>query len=444
MMNPQTIAQILGSECHSDLQTMEVELSIDSRTIKPGSIYLALKGERFDGHAFIDQALQQGAVAVIAEKSGEWPVPQFVVGSGIEALSRLAASHRQQITCPVIALTGSNGKTTVKEMIATILPKPSLASQGNYNNHIGVPLSILKLKKTDRYAVFELGANHMGEIAYTAAMVKPDVALITNIAPAHIEGFGSIDNVAKTKGELYEALGQNGVAVINDDDDYAHFWDHLPRVKQGLRFSLKGRRDVYLRDVSWNTVNCAQFTLCLPSGEGQVTLQIPGRHSMQNALAAAASCYAAGIDLPCIIEGLQQFKGVHGRLQFLSGKNQSTVIDDTYNANLQSALTAVDVLAEYKGQRIFVLGDMGELGALTQQHHEEVGKAVLSRGIDLLMTCGRHSIHAGKAFGAEAMHYSSRDVLAQDLLRYLDKNTTVLVKGSRAAGMEKIVHQLID
>ncbi len=343
----------------------------------------------------------------------------------------------------MIALTGSNGKTTVKEMIAAILPKPAHATPGNLNNHIGAPLSVLRLRPEHRYAVFELGANHPGEIAYTVAIVKPQVALINNIAPAHIEGFGSIDGVARTKGEIYQGLAVGGTAIINDDDDYAHFWDELLIDKKIVRFSLTKPVDVYAQDISFNAQGWASFSLVLPSEHGQVNLQIPGEHTVRNALAAAACCYALGISLVDIVAGLQQFCGVAGRMTFLSGKNHSLVIDDTYNANLHSVLTAVKVLAKRQGRRILVLGDMGELGAWTQQHHEEVGYTAYRLGIDLLMTCGKHSEYSTRAFAGTAKHYPNHDELAQDLLPKLDKDTTVLVKGSRSAAMEKIVHWLV-
>lgn len=444
-MNPGKIAQILGCEFNSKSINTDVGVSIDSRTLKSGEVYLALTGERFNGHDFIAEAIEKGASAIICEKPLEQTsVPAFVVKSSLEALSLLASWHRQQINHPVIALTGSNGKTTVKEMVASILPKPALATQGNLNNHIGVPLSILKLRPEHRYAVFELGANHPGEIRYTAAMVKPDVALINNIAPAHIEGFGSIENVAKAKGEIYESLGEGGIAVVNEDDDFAHFWDPLFSVIQPLRFSLTKPTAVHAREITFDEAGAARFRLCLPCGSGFIQLQIPGKHSIQNALAAAACSYAAGIDLSFIIEGLEAFKGVSGRLEFLQGKNQAKVINDTYNANLRSVLTAVEVLAHYKGKKILVLGDMGELGEYAKGHHEAVGRKALASGIDYLMTCGHHSAFASEAFGAKAKHYATREALAQDLLHYLDRDTTVLVKGSRGAGMENVVHQLLD
>lgn len=441
-MNLTKIAELFNSTCLND--TFITGVCIDSRKVKPGNIFFALQGENYDGHDFIPNAVANGAVAVLCSRpASQVTVPQIVVEDTLQALAKLASYHRQTIHCPVIALTGSNGKTTVKEMIAAILPQPSHATPGNLNNHIGAPLTVLQLQPEHRYAVFELGANHPGEIAYTVAIVKPQVALINNIAPAHIEGFGSIDGVARTKGEIYQGLADGGLAVVNADDDYAHFWDDILANKKVLRFSLNKPADVYARNLSLDEQGRAHFELVLPTGHAFVVLRIPGEHTVRNALAAAACCYAVGISLEDIVEGLQQFRGVAGRMTFLSGKNESVVIDDTYNANLRSVLTAVNVLAGRQGRRILVLGDLGELGAWTQQHHEEIGHAAYRQGIDLLLTCGTHSEYSSKAFGATAKHYKNQDELAQDLLSKLDKDTTVLVKGSRSAAMEKIVQQLV-
>lgn len=441
-MNLNKIAELFGHSGANDILITGV--CIDSRQVKPGNLFIALRGERFDGHDFIQEASAKGAVAVLCHQvNNEVDIPQFVVADTLQALAKIATYHRQTITCPIIALTGSNGKTTVKEMIASILPQPAHATHGNLNNHIGAPLSVLQLTPEHRYAVFELGANHLGEIAYTAAVVKPQVALINNIAPAHIGEFGSIDGVAHAKGEIYQALALNGTAVVNNDDDYAHFWDELLVGKKALRFSLTKPADVYAQGIHFNEQGCAHFELILPTGDAKVMLQVPGEHNVRNALAAAACCYAVGIALSDIVKGLEQFRGVAGRMTFLNGKNKSLVIDDTYNANLRSVLTAVDVLAKRDGRRILVLGDMGELGDWTQRHHEEVGQAALRQGIDLLMTCGIHSKYTSKAFGASAKHYNSQEELARDLLHKLDANTTVLVKGSRSAAMEKIVRQLV-
>ncbi|MBA2709060.1 MAG: UDP-N-acetylmuramoyl-tripeptide--D-alanyl-D-alanine ligase [Tatlockia sp.] len=442
-MNLTNIAKLFNSSCPSD--TFITGVCIDSRKVKPGNLFLALPGENFDGHNFIQSAVAKGAIAVVCNQANPLvDVPQFIVKDSFKALADLASYHRKSIHCPVIALTGSNGKTSVKEMIASILPKPAHATPGNFNNHIGAPLSVLQLQPEHRYAVFELGANHLGEIAYTVAIVKPQVSLINNIAPAHIEGFGSIDGVARAKGEIYQGLSDDGIAVVNADDSYSHFWDEILINKKVLRFSLKNPADIYPRELSYDSQGFAHFKLVLPMGHAKVKLGIPGEHTVRNALAAAACCFAVGISINDIVEGLQQFRGVSGRMTFLNGKNDSIIIDDTYNANLHSVLTAVDVLATRQGRRILVLGDLGELGAWTQQHHEEIGHAAYRQGIDMLMTCGNQSEYSAHAFGTSAKHYKNQEELAQDLLAKLDKDTTVLVKGSRSAAMEKIVALVKD
>jgi UDP-N-acetylmuramoyl-tripeptide--D-alanyl-D-alanine ligase len=443
-MNLTNIAALFeGQEAFPSLAISGI--SIDSHAIRPGFLFVALRGERVDGHDFMDAALAQGAVAILCEQPNPRlaTIPQIVVPNSLDALAKIARYQRKNSHCPIIALTGSNGKTTVKEMIASILPQPSYATLGNLNNHIGVPLNVVNLSDQHNYAVFELGANHIGEIAHTVAIVQPHIALINNIAPAHIEGFGSIEGVARAKGEIYEGLDENGIAIINDDDDFAHFWDDLVKDKQVLRFSLIKPVDIYTSNLQFDERHCAVFDLMLPVGKIAIQLQVPGEHSVRNALAAAACCYAAGIDASYIAKGLNGFQGVSGRMTYLSGKNQSLIIDDTYNANLRSVLTAIDVLATRQGCKILVLGDMGELGTWAEAHHKEIGLFAKQQGIDVLMTCGHYSKHSSHVFGDKAKHYKNQDELAHDLLTCLTKKTTVLVKGSRSAQMEKIVQQIV-
>lgn len=441
-MRLSNVATLLDVPCATDIQFTGI--CIDSRQVKPGNLFIAIRGEHFDGHDFIANAIEQGAAALVCSQAIEGcTIPYLLVADTLQALARIATAHRQALSPDVIALTGSNGKTTVKEMIAAILPKPSHATLGNLNNHIGVPLSLLKLTDEHRYAVFELGANHPGEIAYTVAMVSPKVTLINNIAPAHIEGFGSIEGVAQAKGEIHQGLMEGGTAVINADDAYEHFWDSLLEDKKVIRFSAAHPADVYARDMVFNADGCGQFFLVTPQGEAKIELRVPGLHNVRNALAASACTYALGISLADIVIGLQQFGGVSGRMTFRHGKNDSLVIDDTYNANLRSSLTALDVLATRQGKRIFVFGDMGELGEWTEQHHQEVGAAARAHGIEVLMTCGVSSEAAAQAYGTNGKHYHRQEDLIQDLMTQLDKNTTVLVKGSRSSTMEKIVHQLV-
>ncbi len=441
-MNISDIAHLLNVNCTVDFCLSGI--SIDSRKVKSGCLFIALRGERYDGHDFIIEAIHSGAVAVICEQAHpNASVQQFVVKSSLDALAAVATWYRSQFTCPIIAVTGSNGKTSVKEMIAAILPQPSLATSGNLNNHIGVPLSIFELKTQHRYAVFELGASHVGDIAHTVAMLKPQVALINNIAPAHIEGFGSIDRVAQAKGEIYQGLSFGGIAVINDDDAYAHFWDSLLSNHTAVRFSKTHAANVWATNINLNDSGCASFTLNFVNETAQIRLKVPGLHSVSNALAAAACTHALGISAKDIGIGLESFSGVSGRMMFFQGKNQATIIDDSYNANLRSVLAAIEVLGNRPGVRILVLGDMSELGVWSDEHHEAVGIAARERGLDGLFTCGKLVKKSAMAFGTGAKHYQDQHELSQDLLNHLDSNTTVLVKGSRSSAMEKIVQELI-
>lgn len=441
-MNLNTIAALLAQNCILDTEVTGV--SIDSRDIKPGYLFFALQGERVDGHDFIQNAAENGAVAAIVQHfQDNITIPQFVVADPLASLVKIAAAYRQDFHCPIIALTGSNGKTTTKEMIAHIFPKPSHATKGNLNNHIGVPLSILQMQNTHRYAVFELGANHPGEIKQTVALVNPDVTLINNIAPAHVEGFGSIDGVARAKGEIHQGLSATGTAVINDDDTYAHYWDEILHNKKVLRFSLEHSSDVSAKDIKLDHKGCASFTLILPNSHCEIRLQVPGLHNVRNALAAAACCYAVGVAIQDIEKGLNHFRGVKGRLTVCAGVNQSTIIDDTYNANLRSVLAALEVLSTRSGKKIFVFGDMGELGSWADQHHKEVGLAAKRLGIDGFLSYGQKSKLASESFGSNGEHYNDQEVLAEKLRSRLDENTVVLVKGSRSSAMEKIVDKLL-
>jgi UDP-N-acetylmuramoyl-tripeptide--D-alanyl-D-alanine ligase len=443
MMNLQSVAAVISQPC--SLQVDVVDICTDSRQVKPGSVFIAIEGEHFDGHAFVADVEEKGALAaVVRRKVPNVLMPQWVVDDPLIALAQIAKAHRQLMNCPVIALTGSNGKTTVKEMIASILPQPSHATKGNLNNHIGVPLSVLALREDHRFAVFELGANHPGEIAYTADVVQPKVVLINNIAPAHIQGFGSIEGIARAKGELFEGLDECGIAVVNDDDAYAHFWDELLSTKSVVRFSIEHAADVYAHEVQRDARGCFQGTIVFPHGQVRVQLRVPGLHNARNALAAAACCDAVGISLVDIERGLNNFTGVKGRMTVLVGKNNATIFDDTYNANLKSALAGLEVLAQCSGTKILVFGDMGELGDWSMAHHQEVGNTARRLGIDQLVTCGVHSKITSTAFGKGGQHFDNQDEAAHFLITKLNSNTSVLVKGSRSSAMEKIVHQLLN
>ncbi|MDF1645946.1 MAG: UDP-N-acetylmuramoyl-tripeptide--D-alanyl-D-alanine ligase [Legionellaceae bacterium] len=426
----------------------EVEItgvSIDTRTLKPGHLFVALQGTQSDGHTFIPEAINQGAAAILCVQPQQaLSVPVLIYPDAEKALALMATAHRAQLDCQVVALTGSNGKTTVKEMLAAILPEATFATPGNWNNHLGVPLSVLQVNDSHQYAVFELGANHVGEIAYTTAIVKPHVALVNNIGTAHIEGFGSVEGIARGKGEIYQGLSQGGIAVINADDKYAHFWDNSLVDKQILRFSATDAgADIYAADIKVaHATEGVSFRLVRGADACDVTLQVPGMHHVYNALAAASCAVALGLELDEIARGLVRFSGVSGRLTPQKTSMGAMVLDDTYNANLNSVLAGIDVLASYPGKRILVLGDMGELGEYTQAHHEAVAEAAKQAGIDVLLTCGVASEAAAKTFGDPAQHFGSQAALLEILKSELDAKTTVLVKGSRSSAMEQVVEAL--
>ena len=420
-------------------------VSIDTRTLMPGNLFVALPGTHVDGHDFILDAISLGAAAILCVKPQEnLKIPVLIYPNLEEALALMATAYRATLSCRVVALTGSNGKTTVKEMLKAILLRDAFVTPGNWNNHLGVPLSILQLKPSHQYAVFELGANHVGEIAYTVAMVKPHVALINNIGSAHIEGFGSMEGTARAKGEIYEGLLPEGTAVINTDDDYAHFWDDLIQDKACLRFSsMHSKADVYAENIDLNNSEGAAFTLVTGSDERAIQLKVPGMHHVQNALAAVSCAEALEINLDTIAKGLARFTGVSGRLTSKITRTGAVILDDTYNANLNSVLTGINVLASHQGRRILVLGDMGELGKYAKEHHREVGEAAKRQGIDMLLTCGIASLAATDAFGDTAQHFDNQTALIEALKPVLDAKTTVLVKGSRSSAMEQVVQGLL-
>ena len=419
------------------------KVCLDSRRVEAGDLFVAMVGEKCDGNDFIADAVAKGAIFVICTKDpGIINVEYLKVECAIEALTLMAQIKRKSFNFPIIALTGSNGKTTVKEMISCILPTPSFSTPGNFNNHLGVPLSILQCNPNSKYAVFELGANHIGEIAHTVSLVKPDVALINNIGPAHIGEFGSIEAIVQGKGEIYSGLSSGGTAIVNDDDYYAHAWDSIVAPHKVIRYSSTHMAPVAAENISFDSLGCARFTLSTPEGKTEIALSVPGKHQVNNALAATACCLAVGIKLDLIKSGLSKFSGVKGRMTQRLGKNDAIILDDTYNANVSSVLSAVDLLAECKGTRILVLGDMGELGEWSEEHHASIGIAARKASIDLVMTCGQYSRATTEKFGTPEHHYTTQDELCKELQTYLQANTTVLVKGSRSAHMENIVNNL--
>jgi UDP-N-acetylmuramoyl-tripeptide--D-alanyl-D-alanine ligase len=418
---------------------------IDSRRIEPGDVFIAFKGQYQDGHDFAKSAEEQGAVAIIAEHAlDEIHIPVLVVENSFKAVTQAAKAYRQKLHPLMLALTGSNGKTTVKEILSCIMPSPCYASLGNFNNQLGVPLNILNMPQDLDYAIFELGASQAGDIAYTAALVKPQIALINNIGPAHLSGFGSVEGVAAAKGEIYQSLASDGIAVVNADDVFSHFWDEIIGSRSLIRYSSLKKADVWADKIEARPNGTYAFNLHLGENQAPVVLGVAGRHQVQNALAAAAMAYAAKIDLSQIVQGLLRFQGVKGRMNLLFGYRQSHIIDDTYNANLASVKAGLDYLSSRPGEKILVIGDLAELGDYTAAQHQEIGKIAKSLGIDKLLALGQATPSAVLAFGSGALHFSSADELVFYLKENLHSDAHVLIKGSRSAKMEEIVQKITN
>lgn len=436
-------------------------VTIDSRNVQAGDLFIAIKGPRFDGHAYAEQAVKDGAVAVVCSQPLALNVAQIVVDDTQHALGLLAAAVKAAVPVKTVAMTGSSGKTTVKEMCAAILRQKGevLATAGNFNNDIGVPLTLLNLTHRHDYAVIELGANHRGEIAYTTALTRPDAALINNVQPAHVEGFGDIWGVARAKSEIAKGLSETGLIITNADSEFADFWQREYAGRRHITFSRKfagevedGLRhpDLYATDITLDSAGCARFVLYWQSQQQTIEVPLPGEHNVSNALAAAALCCEVGATLAEVASGIASLRPVPGRMnvhQFGSGVTGPRIIDDTYNANVASAKAALDVLASFAGYRVMVLGDMGELGAHARAYHEEVGAHAVDAGIDNLFTLGVLSQSASQTFnGHGGQHFDNKDELVDALIIIMKQqtNVTILVKGSRSAHMELVVEDLLS
>ena len=441
-------AQLLGGDRAFD------SVGTDTRALAARALFVALPGERFDGHDFIDQAIRQGAVAAMVarprsgagDKAANERISLLVVEDTRKALGQLAAYWRGKFTMPLVALTGSSGKTTVKEMLAGILraacperaPESEvLATRGNLNNDIGVPLMLLELNAAHRYAVIEMGMNHAGEIRYLAQLARPDVALVNNAGRAHMEFLGTEEAIARAKGELFEELKPGGTAVINADDRYASLWRQLAKGRKQIDFGVETPAAVTAKYTLRYLES--EIVVKLPNGVAAATLHAPGAHNVRNALAASAAASALGVAPEAVSAGLARFSGIKGRLQKKAALNGATLIDDTYNANPDSVRAAIATLAQAPGTRLLVLGDMGELGPQAPRLHAEVGEAARVAGIEALLTLGELSAHAARAFGSSGRHFSRIEDLLAEIGERLHAGVTVLVKGSRFMRMERVV-----
>ena len=428
-------------------------VSTDSRNIAAGELFVALRGENFDGYQFVAAAQARGAVAAVIAADAvdtlkSLDLPLILVPDTRLALGALAADWRARFTLPVIGVTGSNGKTTTKEMIACILQAvfgdAVLVTQGNFNNDIGLPLTLLKLRAAHRAAIIEMGTNHPGEIAYLANIARATVALVTNAQRAHLAGMGSIEAIAAEKGSIYQALGEAGVAVFNADDQWAELWRAQSAGHRVMTFSLERSADVTGQCQLHGLEN--HLTLSAQGEQVALALALPGLHNARNALAAGAAALAAGVSITAVRDGLAAFRGVKGRLQRRSGLNGAIVLDDTYNANPDSVRAGIDVLAATVGKKLLVLGDMGEIGEMTGQFHDEIGGYAKSQGVDRMFAFGESSALAAHNFGAGGQHYKKIDDLIKavsaELALGAASETTVLVKGSRFMRMERVVDAL--
>ncbi len=427
-------------------------VGIDSRTIKPGELFIALVGEKMDGHEFVQKALENGAVgAIVATKHGQEILESAQADSGIiivpdtsVALIQLAKYHREQFLKPTIAVTGSCGKTTTRALMESIFSQAGnvLASIKSFNNNIGVPLTLLRLNSTYDFAICELGANHAGELAELTDLVRPKVAIITNAAPVHLEGFGSIEGVAKAKGEIYQGLPEDGVAIINNDDNFADYWREVVKGKKVITFAIEKKADVRAENIQLNSRVQSEFDLVLPNGRTHVKLQLIGQHNVNNALAAAAAAYALGLSIEQIKAGLEKGTAVEKRLVELKAFNGATLIDDSYNANPTSVVAAMSVLVKRNSHSILVLGDMKELGDNASNFHAEIGKKAKELHVNKLYTYGDLTRHTTNAFGENAVHFDNREHLISALKKSIKADDTVLIKGSKSMEMWLVTQAL--
>lgn len=441
LMDPVAVRELvqrLGGSLRGGAATV-TGAAIDSRRLREGDLFVALRGSRVDGHEFVAAAREAGAGAALVERAVDDPLPQWVVPDTRPALAALGALARERTRAVVVGVTGSNGKTTVKEMLAAVLGRlgPVLATAGNYNNELGVPLTLCRLDGSHRFAVIEMGASGPGEIGRLAALARPRVGVVTNAAPAHLEGFGSVEGVARAKGELYAALPPGGEAVINADDAFAELWRELAGSRRRLSFGMAGDADV-----AGELASDGALKIRLPEEEVAVRLALSGRHNRLNALAAAAVAHAAGAPAADIRAGLESLHPVAGRLDLRAGVADAVIVDDSYNANPASLEAALEAVAERPGRRWLVLGDMAELGPSAAALHAAAGESARRHGFERVFACGSLAAEAARAFGDGGVTLADRDAIVRAVRSGLAADVTVLIKGSRSAGMEAVARAL--
>ncbi|GGA74370.1 UDP-N-acetylmuramoyl-tripeptide--D-alanyl-D-alanine ligase [Neiella marina] len=451
-LNLQELALALDATLIGDGQLVIESVTTDTRKVSDNALFLALVGERFDGHDFLVQAQQAGAIALVVSKPVESDLPHLIVEDTKLALGAIASLVADRCQTKNVAITGSAGKTTVKEMTAAIIGKHHkvLATAGNFNNEIGVPLTLLRLTHQYTHGVMELGANHQGEIAYTTSLVKPKVAMITNIGSAHLEGFGSEQGIANAKSEIFQGLPAQGVAIFDYHNKYAQQWQRKLSDKQVVTWSRQGAAEAQVRASHIELEqDSSQFVLSIGHESIDMCLPMAGLHNIDNALAASAAAYAMGIGIVEIATALEAGVFVKGRLDAQTLADGLTVIDDTYNANLASVKAAVDVLTTCRDeQTALVMGDMGELGGWARQHHQEAGAYAKDKGVNALFTLGSLSEVAQHGYGSQTghgEHFYEIDALMAALTEWIGQQpqpVRMLVKGSRSAAMERVIERL--
>jgi len=436
------VARWTGGRLHGDDVVLDA-VSTDSRSPSPGALFVALRGERHDAHDYVDAARANGACALLVERALPLDLPQVVVADTLAALGGIARAVRTRSNARVIGITGSNGKTTVKTLLASILSRHGRThvNAGNLNNEVGLPLTLLAMPSDTEYAVLEMGAGKPGDIAYLARIAQPDVSLVNNVAAAHLERMGTLQGVAETKGAIYRALPNDGVAVINADDAFADYFTLLAGTRRTLRFGLLRRADVSA-NLELDAGNDGRFRLLAPAGAVEIALPLRGRHNVMNALAASSLALALGVPLATIKAGLESAPVVDGRLARHTHASGAIVIDDSYNANPGSFAAAIATLAAETGERVLVMGDMAELGADAERLHADIGALAKRSGIQRLRAVGRLSRAAVEAFGGGAQHFAEQAQLVDALRAELRGGVVLLVKGSRSSAMERVVKAL--
>lgn len=443
-----TLAQF-AADCGGVLHGEDRDYSsvcIDTRKLTVGELFVALRGPNFDANAFIAEAQKRGAAGAVAETTASDDFPVVQVEDGLAALQRASCTHRRRYTGILIGVAGSNGKTTTKEMLASILARraPTLATAGNLNNHIGVPLTLLRLESQHRHAVIEMGANHPGDVTELAGFAQPSIGLVTNAGAEHLEGFGSLEAAARAEGELFAALPADGVAVLNADDSFAGLWRDMT-VARIVTFGLGSKADFSARDI--HTASDRQgfvtrFVMHTPQGAVDIELALAGKHNVLNALGAAAAAVTAGATLEQVAAGLSAMRPVAGRLQWRSTSTGATLIDDSYNANPSSMQAAIDVLANQSARRWLVIGDMGELGDFAVEAHREAGSYARAHGVERLFAFGPLAALAADSFGAGSTRHTDMSDLIATIQQELTADVCLLVKGSRSNRLERLVQAL--